>query len=192
MVPWIRVSQKKNESRERGETLGTSESLLLNWANQISGTTRMVLFLIGWYSKQVMFLQWQCPRNVWQHFSAVVVWEQRRKHINYEPVLADVFDRFQVFWLVYGIHVIWYWCGTHTLSYLLFSVAPDLLYCRCMGENRHAVQLFTASQVWEASRQYVNSSYMLQQAYTRLLLKRYQVKNLNHVPDLSGYKDSHL
>ena len=31
----------------------------------------------------------------------------------------------------------------------------NLLYCRCMGENCHAVQLFTASQVWEASRQFV-------------------------------------
>ena len=43
----------------------------------------------------------------------------------------------------------------HTLSYLLFSGVPDLLYCRCMGKNRHAVQLFTASHVREASRQFV-------------------------------------
>ena len=43
----------------------------------------------------------------------------------------------------------------HALSYLLFSVALDLLYCRCMGEHRHAVQLFTSSQVREASRQLV-------------------------------------
>ena len=31
----------------------------------------------------------------------------------------------------------------HTLSYLLFSVAPDLLYCRGMDEHHHEVQLFT-------------------------------------------------
>ena len=39
---------------------------------------------------------------------------------------------------------------------------------------------------------YANLSYMLQ-AYTRLLLKRYQAENLNPVSDLlSGYTDSHF
>ena len=83
----------------------------------------------------------------------------------------------------------------HTLSYLLFSVAPDLLHCRCMGEHRHVVQLFTSSQVREASQQFVrNLELGLCVASLHLTsVERYQVKNLNHVFDiLLCYEDSHL
>ena len=107
--------------------------------------------------------------------------------------LGDVGDRFQVFWYMvlisYGTGVV------HTLSYLVFSVAPDLLYCRCMGEHRNAVQLFTSSQVREASRQFVRKLELgLYVASLRLTsVERYQVKNLNHVFDfLLVYEDSHL
>ena len=100
---------------------------------------------------------------------------------------------FKFYWYMvfisYGTGVV------HTLLYLLFSVTPDLLYCRCVGEHRHAAQLFTSSQVREASRQFKCTLELgLYVASLHLTsVERYQVKNLNRVFDLLlGYKDSHL
>ena len=44
----------------------------------------------------------------------------------------------------------------HTLSYLLFSMAPDLLCCRGKGEHRHAAQ-FTLKSNSGTGRQFVRS-----------------------------------
>ena len=142
VYPGSESRERKNESGERGKTLRTSESLLLNWANQI------------WNHQDGPVSDWQTFKT--SNFSSVAVPLERPTTFQCcgclrarEKAHKQIMSPFSVMCVTdykfFGWYMVFMSHGSrvvHTLSYLLFSVAPDLLYCRCMGENR---QLFTAS-----------------------------------------------